>query len=209
MKYTTIVIDDSSIQRLATTFLAKNHPQLELVSSHANPYDGIKAIYEHKVDIVFLDVLMDNVDAFELMDSIEINAAVIMNSTWPRFAKPAFDYGINDFLTKPISKKRFEQSVTKIIAQIERRRAFQKERAIYQFSDIIKEAGRHMQPALIANHVFAMAQQFNGFYQNSQPRIKDDEDATRKTFRLALSSMVGRVINTGMDLLGIQVPDRM
>jgi len=139
MKYTTLVIDDSSIQRLATTFLVKNHPQLEFIASYANPYDGIKAIYDNKVDIVFLDVLMNDVDAFELMDSIEINAAIIMNSTWPRFAKPAFDYGISDFLTKPISKKRFEQSVCKIISQIERRTAFQKERATYQFSELLSD----------------------------------------------------------------------
>lgn len=139
MKYTTIVIDDSSIQRLATTFLVKNHPQLEFINSYANPYEGIKAIYDQKVDIVFLDVLMDDVDAFELLDSIEINASIIMNSTWSRFAKPAFDYGISDFISKPISKKRFEHSVHKIITQIEQQRFVQKEKETFQFSELLSD----------------------------------------------------------------------
>lgn len=122
MKFSTLVIDDSSIQRLATSILIKNHPDLELIGSYASPYEGIKAIYDHKVDMVFLDVLMDSVNAFELLDSIEINTAIIMNSTWANFAKKAFDYGINDFLMKPIQKTRFERAVTKIIKEIEVKR---------------------------------------------------------------------------------------
>lgn len=139
MKYTTIVIDDSSIQRLATTFLVKNHPKLEFINAYGNPYDGIKAIYDHKVDIVFLDVLMDDVDAFELMDSIEINATIIMNSTWPKFAKPAFDYGISDFLTKPISKKRFEHSVQKVITQIEQKKSLQQKVETFRYSELLSD----------------------------------------------------------------------
>ncbi|WP_190811569.1 LytTR family DNA-binding domain-containing protein [Flagellimonas sp. S3867] len=122
MKYSTLIIDDSSIQRLATSILIKNHPDLELIGSYENPYEGIKAIYDHKVDMVFLDVLMDKVNAFELLDSIEINTAVIMNSTWASFAKKAFDYGINDFLMKPIRRTRFERAVSKIIKEIEVKR---------------------------------------------------------------------------------------
>ena len=139
MKYTTIVIDDSSIQRLATSFLVKNHPKLELAGSYANPYEGIKAIYEQQADIVFLDVLMDEVDAFELLDSIEINAAIIMNSTWSRFAKPSFDYGISDFLTKPMPKKRFEQAVQKIIKKLELKEASKKEGKTFQFSELLSD----------------------------------------------------------------------
>ncbi|MDT0608384.1 LytR/AlgR family response regulator transcription factor [Croceitalea rosinachiae] len=137
MKYSTIVIDDSSIQRLATSFLVKNHTKLELIGSYANPYEGIKAIYDYKVDIVFLDVLMDQVDAFELLDSIEINAAIIMNSTWSHFAQPAFEYGINDFLIKPMPKKRFEQAVDKIIKQIQLEREIQKQSSTFLFSELL------------------------------------------------------------------------
>ncbi|MGW9685607.1 LytR/AlgR family response regulator transcription factor [Flagellimonas sp. 2504JD1-5] len=122
MKYTALVIDDSSIQRLATSILIKNHSDLELIGSYESPYEGIKAIYDHKVDMVFLDVLMDKVNAFELLDSIEINTAIIMNSTWASFAKKAFDYGINDFLMKPMRKTRFEKAVSKIIQEIELKR---------------------------------------------------------------------------------------
>ncbi|SHH00243.1 LytR/AlgR family response regulator transcription factor [Flagellimonas flava] len=119
MKYTVLVIDDSSIQRLATSILVKNHPQLKLLGAYGNPYEGIKAIYDEKPDMVFMDVLMDNVDAFELLDSIEVLPPIILNSTWSKFAARAFDYGINDFLMKPMPKKRFDIAIKKVISQIE------------------------------------------------------------------------------------------
>ncbi|MEM9648032.1 MAG: response regulator [Bacteroidota bacterium] len=118
MKYTVLVIDDSSIQRLATSILVKNHPQLKLLGAYGNPYEGIKAIYDEKPDMVFMDVLMDNVDAFELLDSIEVLPPIILNSTRSKFAVRAFDYGINDFLMKPMPKKRFELAVKKVISYI-------------------------------------------------------------------------------------------
>lgn len=119
MKFKTIVIDDSSIQRLATSILVKTHPRLELVGSYANPYEGIKALYDQKVDIVFLDVLLEDVNAFELLDSIEIKASIIINSTWPKFEKTAQNYGIHDFLMKPMPKKRFYNAVDRIIRELE------------------------------------------------------------------------------------------
>lgn len=135
MKYSTIVIDDSSIQRLATSVLVKNHPNLELIGSYGNPYEAIKVIYDQKVDIVFLDVLMENVDAFELLDNIEINSAIVLNSTWENFAEKAFDYGINDFLMKPMPKKRFDISIDKIVKQIEQKKV--KQIKTFPFSELL------------------------------------------------------------------------
>ncbi|MEM6541086.1 MAG: hypothetical protein AAF634_07975, partial [Bacteroidota bacterium] len=89
MTYKTIIIDDSSVQRLATTFLVKNHPKLEFVGAYADPYEGIQAVYEKRVDILLLDVLIDNVTAFELLDSIEIPSTILINSTWEKYASIA------------------------------------------------------------------------------------------------------------------------
>ncbi|MEO9510774.1 MAG: response regulator [Flavobacteriaceae bacterium] len=134
MKYSVIVIDDSSIQRLATSILVKNHPKLELIGSYSNPFDAIKAIYDQKVDIVFLDVLMDKIDAFELLDNIEINSAIILNSTRANFAHKAFDYGISHFLMKPMPKKRFETAIDKIIKLVEQKKV--KQDNVFPFSEL-------------------------------------------------------------------------
>ncbi len=118
MSFKTIIIDDSSIQRLATTFLVKNHPHLEFKGDFENPYEGIKAVYEKKADILLFDVLFDDVNSFELLDAIEIPCSIVMNSTWARYEETANQYGIYDFIEKPISKKDFYTKMQKVINRL-------------------------------------------------------------------------------------------
>lgn len=75
------------------------------------------------------------------------------------------------------------------------------------FPDIVKEAGDSFSPALIANYVYDLAKEYNQFYHDySILRETDDE---KKVFRLLLSEQIGKIIRTGMFLLGIEVPNRM
>ncbi len=80
-------------------------------------------------------------------------------------------------------------------------------RLLFDFPAIIKEAGENYSPAVVANYCYDLAKEFNQFYQEI-PILKEDNLNTI-SFRLQLSEFVGRVIKTGMALLGINVPDRM
>jgi arginyl-tRNA synthetase len=78
---------------------------------------------------------------------------------------------------------------------------------INDFPTIIQEAADSYSPALIANYVYDLVKEFNGFYQNVPILI--GEDKNQVAFRIALCQMVARVSKTGMKLLGVNVPDRM
>lgn len=119
MTYKAIVIDDSSVHRLAITFLIKNHPQLEFVGAFADPYEGFEAIKKHKVDIVFLDVLLEDVTAFDVLDEIEIPSKIILNSSWKKFSERAKEYNIARFLMKPMRKDEFEIAVNDVLYSLE------------------------------------------------------------------------------------------
>jgi two-component SAPR family response regulator len=119
MTYKCVIIDDSSVHRLAISFLIKNHPKLELVGAYSNPYEGMRAVYDHKVDLVFLDVLLEEVNAFELLDTIEMPATIILNSSWEKFSNKAKAYGIERFLVKPMRKEAFEQTINSTLLALE------------------------------------------------------------------------------------------
>jgi arginyl-tRNA synthetase len=72
---------------------------------------------------------------------------------------------------------------------------------------VIVEAGVNYSPANIANYVYDLVKMYNSFYQ-STPIFNDDNEA-QTDYRVLLSATVGKVINTGMSLLGIKVPNRM
>ncbi len=78
---------------------------------------------------------------------------------------------------------------------------------IYQYPDILEEAGRTLSPALVANYFYELVKEYNHFYQVC-PILKEP-DAEKRDFRLALSKFIGNHIQDGMGLLGIEIPDRM
>jgi arginyl-tRNA synthetase len=78
---------------------------------------------------------------------------------------------------------------------------------IYQYPDILQEAGRSLSPALVANYFYELVKEYNHFYQMCQ--IIKEEDLVKRDFRLVLSGFIADHIQNGMGLLGIAIPDRM
>lgn len=76
-----------------------------------------------------------------------------------------------------------------------------------EFPAIIQEAGKDYSPAIIANYTYELVKAYNQFYQSVY--ILNEPNEELKAFRLVLSSTVAKVIKTGMNLLGIDVPNRM
>lgn len=123
MTYKCIVIDDSSVHRLAISFLIKNHPNLELIGAYSSPFEGIEEMFKQKVDIVFLDVLLENVNAFQLLDAITMPATIVLHSSWEKFSAKAKAYGIQHFLMKPMRKNNFEATVNGMIRSFDVKKA--------------------------------------------------------------------------------------
>ena len=77
---------------------------------------------------------------------------------------------------------------------------------LYQYPGLIKQAAEELDPSVIANYCYTLAKLFSKFWHDLQI-FKEAEDA--KVFRLQLSKLVGIVLKNGMDLIGIEMPDRM
>ncbi|MFA6718492.1 MAG: arginine--tRNA ligase [Prevotella sp.] len=76
-----------------------------------------------------------------------------------------------------------------------------------EFSAAVKDAGDNYNPAGIANYVYELTKDFNQFYHDYSILNADTE--TEKITRLVLANNVAKTIKNGMDLLGIEVPERM
>lgn len=76
-----------------------------------------------------------------------------------------------------------------------------------KYPEAVKEAAKGYSPAIIANYVYELAKTYNKFYHEKS--ILQAEDEESKQFRLILSASSANVINKGMKLLGIEVPERM
>ncbi|MEX2371770.1 MAG: arginine--tRNA ligase [Bacteroidales bacterium] len=80
-------------------------------------------------------------------------------------------------------------------------------RLIHDFPDIVKTAGEELNPSVIANFMYDVAKEFNQFYHDHS--ILNAEDSDTRLFRIHLSRIIGNILENGMGLLGIEVPERM
>jgi arginyl-tRNA synthetase len=76
-----------------------------------------------------------------------------------------------------------------------------------QYPQIIQDAGKELNPSVIANYIFQLAKTFNSFY--SEHSISNAENNEKKSLRLYLSNMTALVLKNGLKLLGISVSEKM
>lgn len=79
-------------------------------------------------------------------------------------------------------------------------------RALYNFPNIIIDAMKKNEPSFITRHLVELAKLFNRFY--TENRILTDDEKI-KNLRLALTYASKIVIENGLNLLGIEAPEKM
>lgn len=79
-------------------------------------------------------------------------------------------------------------------------------RQLFLYPEIVKKAATDYDPSGIANYLYDLAKNYHRFYHDL-PILNADDGA--KAFRITLNELVANVLTHGMDLLGIEMPDRM
>ena len=80
-------------------------------------------------------------------------------------------------------------------------------RLLAEYPEVVAEAAQTYSPAVVANYCYELAKTYNTFFQ-SIPVMKAESDELR-AMRVGLSICVAKVIRSGMELLGVEVPERM
>lgn len=93
---------------------------------------------------------------------------------------------------KPVALKEEEINLIKVMGE---------------YGQVVDSAAQNYSPALIANYVYQLVKFYNSFYQNCPVLVEENEDV--KMNRLIITHNAGRIIKSGMKLLGINVPERM
>ena len=106
-----------------------------------------------------------------------------------------------DLLPKNIRFQTFHQ--TEPLLPAEKKLAL----LLEQYCNILEEAALELNPSVICNYSFQLAQQFNSFYDAHS--ISKAENNEKKQLRLMLSIMTAMILRQSMQLLGIQLPERM
>lgn len=108
-----IIIDDEPLARSIVAEYIQNHSDLELVAECNNGFEGVKAIMQHKPDLIFLDIQMPKINGFEMLEILDEKPSVIFTTAFDEFAIKAFEANAVDYLLKPFDKARFDSALKK------------------------------------------------------------------------------------------------
>jgi len=110
-----IIIDDDRLARNLLENYIKRTKTLKLIGAFQNPVESYKLInYDSNVDLIFLDMVMPEMNGIELLKKIDRNnLQIIVVSGYSGYALETFDYDITDFILKPIAYDRFFKAVEK------------------------------------------------------------------------------------------------
>jgi len=108
-----VIIDDEPLARSIVMEYLQDQRDMQVVAECNNGYEGVKAILQHKPDLVFLDIQMPKINGFEMLELLDTIPPVIFATAFDEYAIKAFETNAVDYLLKPFSKERFQEALTK------------------------------------------------------------------------------------------------
>ena len=115
MKTRVLIVDDEPIARRGIRRYLAKHDGIEVVGEAANGISAVEQINELHPDIVFLDVLMPDLDGFGVIENVEPSTGhapvYIFVTAYDAHAIRAFEVHAVDYLLKPFDKERFAKAL--------------------------------------------------------------------------------------------------
>jgi two-component system, LytTR family, response regulator len=115
-----IIIDDRQEAIDIVISHLESKPEIHLVKIFTNPILGLDFIINNTVDLVFLDIDMPQLSGIELIESLKEKNGFklpdfILTTGHQEFALKGFEYGVIDYILKPVSFKRFNIAVDRYL----------------------------------------------------------------------------------------------
>jgi two-component system LytT family response regulator len=117
-----LIVDDEPLAREGLRMLLRKDAGVSKVFEAKNGREAVALIRNEQPNIVFLDVQMPEMDGFDVLKEVGMESipAVVFVTAHDRFAIRAFEINAIDYLLKPVSRERFDQSLTRARARVSR-----------------------------------------------------------------------------------------
>lgn len=115
-----VLAEDERDQRQALVRLLETRwPEAELVAVCADGREAMQALLRHKPDVLITDIRMPGVTGLELARAASGRAEVVLITAYQDHAIEAFETGVLDYLVKPVTAERFDQTVKRLRSRLD------------------------------------------------------------------------------------------
>jgi DNA-binding LytR/AlgR family response regulator len=109
-----IAEDESLLREQLRELLAAAWPELEVVALAEDGAQAIRAMEEHKPDVLFLDIQMPEASGLEVARLASGRSHVVFVTAYDQYAVAAFEEGAVDYVMKPLSGARIATAVQRV-----------------------------------------------------------------------------------------------
>ncbi len=113
MKFKFIIVDDEPFARKLIASHASKIEGLEFYGECSNAIEASNLLRNIKVDLIFLDIQMPEIDGLKFITTLKSPPAIIVTTAHRDFGPEAFELDVIDYLLKPIRFERLLKSVNK------------------------------------------------------------------------------------------------
>src|SRR5262245_32232216 len=146
MSLTTLIIDDEKLAREGLRMLLTEDPEVSAVHEARDGREAVAAIRNARPDLVFLDVQMPEMDGFAVVREVgaEQMPAVVFVTAHDRYAIQAFEINAIDYLLKPVSEKRFLQTMKRVKDRFQTKSSGEEKRQIISLLETMTTSARFL-----------------------------------------------------------------
>lgn len=108
------IIDDELLARKVLEEYCSKINNFKLIISTGNPLEFINFIQQNELDLIFLDIEMPELNGMEVLRSMVHPPKVILTTAYSEYALESYNYGVVDYLLKPIKIERFLKAIHKV-----------------------------------------------------------------------------------------------
>ncbi|MBK9284485.1 MAG: response regulator [Sphingobacteriaceae bacterium] len=109
-----IAIDDEPLALKVIQGLSNRSGAVDLIETFTNQQKAKEFLFSQPVDLLFLDIQMPAQNGISFYKSLNIQIPVIFTTAYSNYAIDGFNLDAVDYLLKPISQERFDESLKKV-----------------------------------------------------------------------------------------------
>lgn len=117
MKTTVLVCEDEPLARETLRDFIAAHPQLQLVGEAGDGRQALQMADALAPALVFMDIQMPEMNGLDVVRQLQVQPAIVFTTAYDQHAVTAFELNAVDYLLKPFSQQRFDQSVARVLAE--------------------------------------------------------------------------------------------
>lgn len=115
-----ILIDDEEIAVTQLEYLLEQYPEIHVLATFTDPVTALEKIHLYQPDLIFLDIKMPEISGLAVAEEImriRPETYIVFVTAYDEYALNAFDYNAIDYILKPVSLKRIDRTIQKVLSK--------------------------------------------------------------------------------------------